>query len=166
MIYIDNRQEKVEILESYETLISQVISGSLEEEEVDRDVQISVIFVDNEEIHKINKEFRNVDRPTDVLSFPMIEYKDGKVYKEQYKGLELDKSFFDQGELVLGDIAISIEQTLEQSKEYGHSFERELAYLTVHSVLHLLGYDHMEEEDKEKMRTREEVILEKLNIKR
>jgi probable rRNA maturation factor len=166
MIYIDNRQEKVEILESYEALISKVINGTLEEEEIDREVQISVIFVDNEEIHKINKEFRNVDRPTDVLSFPMLEYSAGKVYKEQYKGFVFEKSFFDEGELILGDMAISLEQTLEQSKEYGHSFERELAYLTVHSILHLLGYDHMEKLEKSKMRAREEIILEKLDVKR
>jgi probable rRNA maturation factor len=166
MIYIDNRQDKIEISKDYEKLLDEVVKSTLKEEEVDREVQISIILVDNDEIHNINKEFRNIDRPTDVLSFPMLEYIDGKVYKEQYKGFCFDKFFLDEGELILGDMAISIEKTIEQSKEYNHSFERELAYLAVHSILHLLGYDHMEEKDKKRMREREEFILEKFNIKR
>jgi probable rRNA maturation factor len=166
MVYIDNRQDIIEVDNSVIELMNNVVKRTLAEEEVEEEVQISIILVNNEEIHKINKEFRNVDRHTDVLSFPMLDYPEGKVFKEVYKNFDFDESFFDGEELVLGDMAISLEKTLEQSKEYEHSFEREIAYLTVHSILHLLGYDHMAEDDKKRMREREEYILEKLNIKR
>jgi len=89
----------------------------------------------------------------------MLEYPRGRVYKDVYIDSKLEYSFFDEGKLVLGDIAISLEKALEQSKDYGHSFERETTYLTVHSILHLLGYDHMVEEEKTIMRQREEEIL-------
>ena len=124
------------------------------------------LFVDNDEIREINNETRNIDRETDVLSFPMLDYEDKKVFKEIYKGYEFSQSDFDGDELVLGDIVLSLEKALEQSREFNHSFEREASYLVVHSVLHLLGYDHMVDEDKVIMRKREEEILNKLNITR
>ena len=96
----------------------------------------------------------------------MLDYEDKKVFKELYKDKDFDITFMDGEELVLGDIVLSLERALEQSKEYNHSFEREASYLVVHSVLHLLGYDHMEELDKKIMRKREEDILSKLNIRR
>ncbi|MFQ9615744.1 MAG: rRNA maturation RNase YbeY, partial [Clostridium butyricum] len=108
----------------------------------------------------------NIDRETDVLSFPMLDYDNKKIFKEMYKGYEFSQSDFDGEELVLGDIVLSLEKALEQSLEFNHSFEREASYLVVHSVLHLLGYDHMEEEDKVIMRKREEEILNELNITR
>lgn len=125
-----------------------------------------MLFVDNEEIREINSDTRNIDRETDVLSFPMLDYDDKKVFKEIYKEYKFSQSDFDGDELVLGDIVLSLEKALEQSIEFNHSFEREASYLVVHSVLHLLGYDHMEEEDKIIMRKREEEILNKLNITR
>ena len=128
--------------------------------------QISLLFVDDEEIREINLETRNIDRATDVLSFPMLDYEKGKVYKDIYTNFEFDETFKDGEELVLGDMVLSLERALEQSEEYGHSYEREVCYLVVHSILHLLGYDHMEEEEKKIMRKREEEILNKLNIKR
>ena len=109
---------------------------------------------------------RGIDKETDVLSFPMLDYPKDKVYKESYKDFNFDETYMDGDDLVLGDIVLSLEKALEQSKEYDHSFEREASYLVVHSVLHLLGYDHMEEKEKKKMRKREEEILNKLNISR
>ncbi len=125
-----------------------------------------MLFVDNEEIREINKENRNIDKVTDVLSFPMLDYEEDKVFKDMYLNYEFDETFKDGDELVLGDIVLSLERALEQSIEYNHSFEREASYLVVHSVLHLLGYDHMEEDEKKIMRSEEEKILSKMNIVR
>ena len=166
MIYTDNRQEKIQVTNELEEELKKVIEFALKEEEVDIPCEVSLLFVDNEEIREINNETRNIDRETDVLSFPMLDYEDKKVFKEMYKGYEFSQSDFDGEELVLGDIVLSLEKALEQSKEFNHSFERESAYLVVHSVLHLLGYDHMEDDDKKIMRKREEEILNKLNITR
>jgi probable rRNA maturation factor len=166
MIYIDNRQNKVKIDEKLEEVLEQVIAKTIEEEKVDKKVQISIIFVDNDEIKELNNEFRGIDKVTDVLSFPMLEYPDHKVFKDVYLNYAFEESCFEGEELILGDMALSLEKALEQSKEYNHSFNREVAYLTVHSILHLLGYDHIEEEDKIRMRHREEEILNKFNIKR
>lgn len=166
MIYVDNRQEKIEADEKLVDLLKNVIEFALKEEEVDVDCEVSLLFVDNDEIREINNETRGIDRTTDVLSFPMLDYEDKKVFKEMYKNYEFSQSDFDGEELVLGDVVLSLERALEQSKEFNHSFEREASYLVVHSILHLLGYDHMEEDDKVIMRKREEEILNKLNITR
>ncbi len=166
MIYVDNRQEKIKVTDEFIEKLENVINFALKEEEVFIDCEISMLFVDNEEIREINNETRGIDRATDVLSFPMLDYEDKKVFKEVYKNENFDITFMDGEELVLGDIVLSLERALEQSKEYNHSFERESCYLVVHSVLHLLGYDHMEEDDKKIMRKREEEILGKLDITR
>lgn len=166
MIYIDNRQNKIEVTDEMEELLDKVVTFALKEEGVEVDFEVSIILVDNEEIKKINSEFRNINKETDVLSFPMLEYPSGKVFKEVYIEEQFDEKNLDDGYLILGDMAISVEKVIEQSEEFGHSFNRELAYLTVHSMLHLLGYDHMEEEEKNVMRNREEYILEKLRIVR
>lgn len=166
MIYVDNRQEKIKVTDEFIEKLENVINFALKEEEVFIDCEISMLFVDNEEIREINNETRGIDRATDVLSFPMLDYQDKKVFKEVYKNENFDITFMDGEELVLGDIVLSLERALEQSKEYNHSFERESCYLVVHSVLHLLGYDHMEEDDKKIMRKREEEILGKLDITR
>lgn len=166
MLYTENRQEKLEVTEEFIGKISKVCDFALSEEGVVIPYQISLLFVDNEEIREINLETRNIDRATDVLSFPMLDYEEGKVYKDIYINFEFDETFKDGEELVLGDMVLSLERALEQSKEYGHSYEREVSYLVVHSILHLLGYDHMEEEEKNIMRKREEEILNKLNITR
>ncbi|AOR22990.1 rRNA maturation RNase YbeY [Clostridium taeniosporum] len=166
MIYVDNRQEKIEVSNEFTNHLKRVIEFALKEEEVHIPSEISLLFVDNEEIRKINNETRNIDRATDVLSFPMLDYPEKKVFKEVYKENNFSKSDFDGEELVLGDIVLSLERALEQSKEYNHSYEREASYLVVHSVLHLLGYDHMEDDDKVVMRKREEEILNALDIRR
>lgn len=166
MIYIENSQDKVEVNKELENTIESIIDYALKEEEVNIDYEVSVIFVDNEEIKEINMENRGIDKETDVLSFPMLEYSDGKVFKEMYKGYKFSPIYLDDGKLVLGDIVLSLEKALEQSEEYEHSFLREACYLTIHSVLHLLGYDHMEEEEKLVMRKREEEILSKFQLTR
>lgn len=166
MIFIDNRQDKIEVTEKLKNTIETVIEHALKEEKVEIPCEISIIFIDNEEIRDINRENRNIDRVTDVLSFPMISYPNGRVFKEVYLNYEFEPRDLDDGNLVLGDIALSLEKAKEQSVEFGHSFLREAAYLTVHSVLHLLGYDHMEEEEKEIMRKREEEILNRFALTR
>lgn len=137
-------QEKVENLEVLEPLLTY----ALEVENVDN-LEFNVIIINNEEIHKINKEYRGIDRPTDVISFALEDYKDIK-YENDYR--------------VLGDIYISIDKVREQAKEYGHSEKRELAFLAVHGLLHLLGYDHMEKEDEKVMFSKQELILDGYGI--
>lgn len=130
------------------------IAGALcvEEEGINPDqVVVSVTFVDEEEIHSLNKEYRGVDRVTDVLSFP------------QYDDLN---DLPEEGEICLGDVVICPEQALLQADDFGHSPERELVYLFVHSVFHLLGYDHMDEEEKAEMRAKEELIMNKIGVER
>lgn len=166
MIYIDNRQDKLEVNDRFVEILTKVIEFAMKEEEVDLKYEVSLIFVDNNNIKEINNDTRGIDKETDVLSFPMLEYENKKVFKEVYKNYKFSPADFDGEELVLGDIVLSLEKALEQSEEFNHSYEREAAYLTVHSVLHLLGYDHMEEAEKSIMRKREEEILNKLNITR
>ena len=142
----------------YEEIIKKVIAQCFKEEKLENSkLYISITLTTPEHIHDINKQYRNVDRATDVLSFPMFE-KD-----------ELDEKIETQNfehEDVLGDIVISIEKVEEQAKEYGHSFEREFAYMLVHGFYHLRGYDHMVEEEKAQMREKEENVLSQLNITR
>ena len=129
-IYTKNDQNQVEIAASHRAILKKAICAALDFEEIDFLCEISVTFVDNEKIHKLNLQYRQKDAPTDVLSFPLFE--DGEINVE-----------IDEDEAVaLGDIVISLEKAQQQSNEYGHSFERELCFLAVHSVLHLLGYDH------------------------
>ena len=139
MIYVDNRQNKIEVTEEFTKKLENTITFALKEEGVSVPCEVSLVFVDNEEIREINNENRGIDRATDVLSFPILEYPKDKVYKEVYQDEKFDETFLDGEELVIGDIVLSLEKALEQSEEYNHSFEREASYLVVHSVLHLLG---------------------------
>ncbi|AEM78484.1 MULTISPECIES: rRNA maturation RNase YbeY [Thermoanaerobacter] len=157
-ILIDNRQDKVDAI-NLEELVEKVIKTVLEVEEVIDNVEVSVSFVDNEEIRKLNKYYRGIDKPTDVLSFPLAEFEDTYAEVEE---IEEDSEEVQP----IGDIVISLEKALEQSMEYGHSFEREVAYLTAHSMLHLLGYDHETEEERKIMREKEEEVMARLNIGR
>lgn len=142
----------------YEKTVKKVLDKCFEEEGLsDSKLIITVTFTIPEEIRKINKEYRNIDRATDVLSFPMFE-------KEELDEMIKNKDFMHED--VLGDIIISIEKVKEQAEEYGHSFERELSYMLVHGFYHLMGYDHIEENDKIEMRVKEENILNKLSITR
>ena len=165
MLYTDNRQNSIEVTDDLINIINEVCDVALKDEEVTIPYQISLLFVDNNEIREINNETRGIDKVTDVLSFPMLDYPENMVFKNVYKNKKFNEIYLDGEELVLGDMVLSLERAKEQSIEYNHSFEREVCYLVVHSILHLLGYDHMNDEDKAKMRTREEEILGKLNIK-
>ena len=148
----------IEEKEEYENLVKKVLEECYKEENMeDSKLIITVTLTTPDNIQEINKQYRNIDRETDVLSFPMFE-------KEEIE-LKIKNRKFDN-EDVLGDIVISIERVEEQAKEYGHSFERELSYMLVHGFYHLMGYDHIEEEDKKIMRPKEEKVLSKLNITR
>ena len=146
--------EEIENLKE-EELIKKVIECVLKEEGIKKNLDVYVTLTNNETIRKINAEHRNIDKATDVLSFPMFDREEIPLLKKE-----------DNSEDILGDIIVSIEKVREQAEEYGHSFERELAYLVTHGMLHLLGYDHMIEEEKIVMRKREEEILGVLNITR
>ncbi len=144
----------VEEKEEYKELIGKVLQKCFNEENLEnKKLYVNVVLTDSKNIKNINKEHRGIDKETDVLSFPMYE-------KNELENIHLEN------EDILGDMVISIEKVQEQAQEYGHSFERELAYMIVHSFYHLLGYDHMNETDKKEMREKEEFILGKLNIKR
>ena len=151
----------VDIPEGLTARMEGVITAALSAEGVNLPCEISVLLTDDEGIHQINREMRGVDRPTDVLSFPMFELEPG-VPPEGEEYLDMDSDL-----CPLGDMCISLERAEEQAGEFGHSVEREICYLTVHSVLHLLGYDHLDEGPmKAQMRAREEAILESLGITR
>ena len=146
-LLIDNRTEELLTAELEEAIL-KAAAESLKYEEFDENCEISVSIVDNEEIRQINKQFRNIDRATDVLSFPMLTFEEGE-----------EAEVNENDEIILGDIIISLERAREQAEEYGHSLKREIAFLTAHSMLHLLGYDHMDEgAQKRQMRSREEAI--------
>ena len=151
--YID-----IEKNNEYEITICKVLDKCFETESLPKDkLLVSVILTDGENIKKLNKKYRNIDRTTDVLSFPMFE---------KHEIDEMIKHNNWEYNDILGDMVISIPRVEEQAKEYGHSFLRELSYMVVHSFYHLMGYDHIKEEDKIKMRPKEEYVLNELGITR
>lgn len=166
MINIENEQETVKVPSDLEEAINLTINQTLLDQGVLYEASVSVLLVDDESIREINRDTRNIDKETDVLSFPMIDYEPGKTYKDLYLDHDFGVEFFDGDALVLGDVVISMERASEQATEYGHSLKREVCYLVVHSILHLLGYDHMNDTDKDIMREAEERILSNLKITR
>lgn len=153
VIYKDIDENK-----EYEKVIEKVLNKCFEEENLENSkLYITITLTNPENIRTINKQYRNIDRATDVLSFPMFE-------KEELDEKIKNNDFEHQD--VLGDLIISIEKVKEQAEEYGHSFERELSYMVVHGFYHLMGYDHIKEEDKKIMRPKEEKILNDLKILR
>ena len=155
---IENEQDKIPFTEKCEQLIIKVIKAALEHEKFNHDCFVSVTVTDNDNIRVINSEQRNIDSATDVLSFPVLEFENGEMIENAGDVFE-DK-------LILGDIVLSFERAREQSEQFGHSFEREVGYLVCHSVLHLLGYDHENEEEREVMRRKEEGTLAALSLTR
>lgn len=145
-VLIDNRQLKINIDDKIESAINESIKACLQVENRDLNYEVSVSFVDNDEIKQLNKEYRNVDKPTDVLSFPLDDYD------------------FNTKHYILGDIIISTDKVIEQATEFGHSILREIIYLTVHSMFHLLGYDHMNDDDKKIMREKEKIALKEIGV--
>lgn len=149
----------------YEGLAKNVIEYCLEYIQFPYEAEVNLTLTDNEGIHVINREYREIDRPTDVLSFPMLEYDtpgDFAFLEEENS----DDFNPDTGEALLGDIIISVDKVLEQADSFGHSVEREYAFLITHSMLHLFGYDHMQEEEAKVMEEKQREILVQLNILR
>lgn len=162
--YVENETNK-ELPFDAEEIAKKVIEQSLDQEGCPYEVIVDVTLTDNEGIHQMNKEFRDVDRPTDVLSFPNVDYD----APANFDGLEdMVEDYFDPetGELCLGDIVISIDKVYEQAEEFGHTPLREYAFLIAHSMLHLMGYDHMVPEEAKVMEEKQESILASLGITR
>ena len=153
-IYFENDQKKHAIKYKMQMLIRKTILETLDYEGMKNDAEVSVTFVDDEGIRELNKKFRNMDKPTDVLSFPLLDYEG-----------ESEEPFFDELCHNLGDIVISLERAMAQANEFGHSFEREVAFLTAHSMLHLLGYDHeLSDEDDRIMRDRQNAVMDRMGL--
>lgn len=162
--YVENETE-VSFPFSPEEIVRLVAEKVLDTEKCPYEVQINVLLTDNEGIHAYNKEYRGIDRETDVLSFPNLNFEkesDFTIPEEE----EADYFDPDTGELILGDIIISVDKVKEQSENYGHSLKREFAFLVAHSMLHLCGYDHMEEAEAKVMEQKQEEVLKELNITR
>ena len=140
--------------------VEKVILAAMDFIDCPYEAEINVLFTDNAGIQEMNKEYREIDRPTDVLSFPMFEYDENGEIIEEFA------DFNKKGELLLGDIVISLEHAEKQAQEYGHSYMREVGFLTVHSMLHLFGYDHMNEEDEKEMFSYQEEILNEMGLGR
>lgn len=149
----------------YEELAERVVEFALDHEAFPYECEVNLTLTDNAGIHEINKEYRQIDNPTDVLSFPMLSYDDAGDFSKLEE--DYDDNFNpDTGEIMLGDIIISVDKVFEQAESYGHSVEREFAFLILHSMLHLFGYDHMTPEEAAVMEGKQKVILEKMQILR
>lgn len=153
-IYFDNHQDKHPLYYRLKMLVRKAVEATLDYEQYGNPCEVSVSFVDNAEIRELNKKFRGIDKATDVLSFPLFDYEG-----------DSEEPPVDEMLGMLGDIVLSLEQAGVQAEEYGHSFEREVAFLTVHSMLHLLGYDHETgEEDEADMRRRQSAIMDLMGL--
>lgn len=159
-ILIENCQSKINFSNNEENLIKKTIDTVIFNEEFTLPYEVSVTIVENDEIKEINNLHRGINKPTDVLSFPMTNIVEGKY---EIEDLKLD---MDDGVLLLGDIIISMEKVIEQAIEYGHSIDRELAFLTAHGMLHLLGYDHMEKNEEAIMISKQEEVMNEIGLKR
>ncbi len=153
-VAFDNAQESRPVTYKMKMLVRNAIEATLDEEQYENPCEVSVTFTDNEGIHALNRQYRGVDRPTDVLSFPLFDYEGTS-----------EEPPVDEWIGILGDIVLSLEQAEKQAEEFGHSFEREVAFLCVHSMLHLLGYDHETgEEDEREMRAKQTKIMSALGL--
>lgn len=150
---------------AYEQVAREVIDCAMETEAFPYEAEVNLLLVDNETIAQMNREYREIDRPTDVLSFPMLEYESPGDFSA-VEGEYGENTNPDTGEIILGDIIISVDKVLEQAKEYGHSPKREFAFLITHSMLHLFGYDHMEPQEAAIMENKQRKILDSLGITR
>ena len=165
MSFILEEEVKVPFLFDYAALAEKVINACIDYAQFPYEAEVNLTLTDNDGIHTINKEFRQIDRPTDVLSFPMLDYETPGDFA--FLDDEDCEDFNpDTGEALLGDIVISVDKVLEQAESYGHSIEREYAFLITHSMLHLFGYDHMTEDEATVMEAKQTEILNELNILR
>ena len=153
-IYFENAQEELPLTYKLKMLVREAIEATLDLENYQNTAEVSVTFTDNKGIHELNAKYRGVDRPTDVLSFPLFDYEGTS-----------EEPPVDEMMNMLGDIVISLEKAQEQAEQFGHSFEREVAFLTAHSMLHLLGYDHElgEDEDRE-MREKQNIVMDMIGL--
>ncbi len=153
--YAVDTKKKLNI--AYKKIIKEAVELTAREENCPYEIEVSVTLTSNSKIKKINKEFRNIDKPTDVLSFPLCTYKKPSCFK----GFEKQDDYFnpETGELMLGDIVLSVDKIISQAEKYGHSKKRELAFLVVHSMLHLFGYDHIDDKEREAMEAKQRHIL-------
>jgi metalloprotein, YbeY/UPF0054 family len=160
IIIIENEQDKKPVDEQIENLIRKAVNESIKLSNIQFGCEISITLVDNDRIREINKQYRNIDAPTDVLSFPMLDMHEGVIISTEG---DYD---LDEDRLLLGDIVISLEKAEEQAQEYGHSYNREIAFLTTHGIFHLLGYDHMDYEQESKMMGKQEEVLTNIGLVR
>ena len=160
-LLILNRQRGVLITDDIVEVIRRCVSGVLDFEDIELETQVSIIFVSNRGIKKYNMEYRNINKITDVLSFPMLEFdEDGGVV------ISAGDRDCESGRVIIGDIILSLEKCVQQADDYGHSFTREIGFLVVHSMYHLLGYDHIEQGENEILREKEEKVLSMLELVR
>ena len=157
-VYFDNLQGKYPVTFRLKRLIRKTVKAALFYEQFAFPTEVSVTFTDNTGIRTLNREHRELDRETDVLSFPVVNLLDGSDCDEA--------GDYYEGRLILGDVVLCAERAQQQAEEFGHSIEREMGYLTCHSVLHLIGYDHEDESERETMRQKEEAVMELVNLKR
>ena len=149
----------------YETIIQEIVEEAVDYEDCPYEAEVNVLLTDNEGIRQINRQYRQIDSPTDVLSFPMADYDEPADF-DRLEEQGADYFNPETGELLLGDIVISVDKVKEQALKYGHSESRELAFLVAHSMLHLFGYDHMEDEERKVMEGKQEEILERKGYSR
>lgn len=165
VVEINNSQDKIEMTPEVKRLIEECVSKTLEMEGVSIPVEVSILLVDDQQIHQLNRQYRGVDAPTDVLSFPMLEFEDDGQDRRDLQAA-LNEAGCNGQAVVLGDIVLSMERAQQQAQEYGHSFLREVGYLIVHGMLHLLGYDHEQEPQRIVMRQKEEHVMGMLGLSR
>ena len=162
IIYFTNEQDRLPVTYKLKMLVRRAVVATLEHEQYENPCEVSVTFTDDEGIRALNRQYRQVDRPTDVLSFPMI----GGMLKDATPAELLGCVDPETGALELGDLVICVDRAKEQAAEYGHSVRRELGYLSAHGLLHLCGYDHETDEERAQMREREEAALSKCCLTR
>lgn len=159
-VYLENLQDMVPVDDKLTKLLERTVMESLAISDIKTGCEVSISLVDDNRIKEINSEFRNIDTATDVLSFPIVEMDEGIILSMEG---DLDR---DENLLILGDIVISLERAKKQAEEYGHSFTREVAFLTAHGIFHLLGYDHTNDEQESKMLEKQEEVLNVLGLAR
>ncbi len=159
-IFIEDEQETMKLSAEMLTMLEEVVLTCLLQENLTSACEVDITLTNDSRIREINRQFRDKDVATDVLSFPLVDMKDGVIGSTE-GDYDLDEDL-----LMLGDIVISVEMALKQAGEYGHSIERELAFLTAHGVYHLLGYDHIDDATENRMMDKQEKVLEKLELKR
>ena len=166
MLNMENEQDHIKLDAVLLKKLNEALESVTVGEGVEYDADVTLFLVDDGEIRRINLEYRSIDAPTDVLSFPVIRYEEGNIFSESYDEANLTDDMFLGDSLLLGDIFLSGERAQAQSLEYGHSLLREVVFLFVHSLLHLLGYDHMTEEDRLRMEARQEHYMTEIGVER